>query len=118
MGKNLAKFSLATKYRLPSTVPSPDPIALSLIDELKKKFAIFHFNSIYIQLTNSMPTVQSFDICGIRPIHLTIPNSGPDDLTHATLSPNERVGAIGSANRGSSDDELSSGAVGLKTIMH
>mgnify|MGYP006938813821 FL=1 len=65
-----------------------------------------------------MPTVQSFDICGIRPIHLTIPNSGPDDLTHATLSPNERVGAIGSANRGSSDDELSSGAVGLKTIRH
>lgn len=63
-----------------------------------------------------MPTVQSSrEICGIRPIHLTKPNSGPELCIQAIRSPRDNVGAIGSANNGSSEDELSSGAVGART---
>lgn len=71
------------------------------------------FHEEFSLLTNSIPTVQSLVICGMRPIHLTTPNSGPELLTQATRSPSESVGATGSLKSGSSDEELSSGAVGL-----
>lgn len=47
------------------------------------------------------------ETCGILPIHLTDPNSGPDVLTQATLSPSDNVGAIGSSNIGSLSLSLS-----------
>lgn len=45
-----------------------------------------------------------------------MPNSGPELRTQATRSPKESVGATGSLKSGSSDEELSSGAVGLSAV--
>lgn len=50
-------------------------------------------------LTNSTPTVHVRQTCGMRPIHLTIPNSGSvvPPLIHATRSPSDSTGASGSS---------------------